>query len=211
MPKTSVFCIASCRNQAELIVDQLKFYGISSGDVSVLYPDTAKNGPKSHHFSFDPAGAAVERGRPGTGAPSVIGGNMGWVRGIKSVVLPGLGGYIAAGPVLAALSGATAAGGAGGIGLGLTALGIPEKQAGNYEDRMRLGHILISVHTESPAEVMQTKFIFTRGRGQDICITDKAIPPQAHPPAPRDGDELPRPSPEFWPELSRPGLNHGGA
>lgn len=96
---------------------------------------------------------------------------MGWIRGIRALAVPGMGVYIAAGPILEALANA----GSEGIGAGLTALRIPGRYARHYADRVRLGNILIAVHTESPAEAMQSKFIFTRGRAQDICITDEPV------------------------------------
>ena len=57
-------------------------------------------------------------------------------------------------------------------------MGLPGSQARHYENRIRLGNILIAVHTESPAEAMQAKYIFTRGLAQDICLTDEVYFPQ---------------------------------
>ena len=175
MFKQSVFCIAHCRNLAELIVDQLKFHAISNRDISVLYSDIEKNGRKDHHFGDDLNSLATGGVRAGAGA--TIGGTLGWIMGIGALAMPGIGAFIAAGPIVASLSGAAAGATAGRIAGGLTGLGVPESKARHYEDRVRLGNILISVHTESPSEAMQAKFIFTRARAQDICFTETAFLP----------------------------------
>ena len=168
MYKQSVFCIAHCRNLAELIVNQLKFYAISNRDVSILYADVENNGRKSHHFGYDLK--RQDAGGVRTGAEAVIGGTLDWIMGIVALAVPGAGTFIAAGPFVTSLSATGAEAAEGWIAAGLTGLGVPENKAKNFEDRIRLGNLLISVHTESPAEAMQAKFIFTRARAQDICF-----------------------------------------
>lgn len=174
MSKQSVFCIAHCRNLAELIVDQLKFHAISNRDISILYSDVETNRRKDHHFGDEwnrlPAGGA--RG----GAGAVIGGTLSWIMGIGALAVPGVGAFIAAGPIVASLSDAATGATPGRIAGGLTGLGVPQTKAKNYEDRIRLGNILISIHSESPADAMQAKFIFTRARAQDICFVEPAFP-----------------------------------
>lgn len=174
MSKQSVFCIAHCRNLAELIVDQLKFHAISNRDVSILYADVEKNWKKSHHFEDDLNNVATGGARAGAGA--VIGGTLGWIMGIGALAVPGIGAFIAAGPIVNSLSAAAAGATEGRIAGGLTGLGVPETKARHFEDRIRLGNLLISVHTESPAEAMQAKFIFTRARAQDICFVEPGFP-----------------------------------
>ena len=173
MSKQSVFCIAHCRNLAELIVDQLKFHAISNRDVSILYADVEKNGRKGHLFGDDLNRQAADDASPGT----VVGGTLDWIMGIGALAVPGIGAFIAAGPIVASLRGVGDGVTAGRIAGGLTGLGVPGSKARHYEDRIRLGNILISVHTESPAEAMQAKFIFTRARAQDICLDENAFLP----------------------------------
>ena len=175
MPKKSVFCIANCRNLAELIVDQLRFYKISPRDISILYPDLSQNQSRGHHSATQPASLTANEDTFSPDTPGSNGGSMSWIMGIKALALPGMGIYMAAGPILAALGETGPGASAGGISSGLVSLGIPDKRARHYEDRVRLGNILLSVHTESPAEAMQSKFIFTRGRAQDICITEEPV------------------------------------
>ena len=175
MSKQSVFCIAHCRNLAELIVDQLKFYAISNRDISILYSDVETNRRKDHHFGEDWNNLPTGGARAGAGE-AVIGGTLGWIMGIGALAVPGAGAFIAAGPIVTSLSAANAGATERRIAGGLTGLGVPESKAKHFEDRIRLGNLLISVHTESPAEAMQAKFIFTRARAQDICFVEPAFP-----------------------------------
>ena len=174
MSSKTVFCIANCRNLAELIVDQLKFYNLSNKDISILYPDEERNSRKTHHFGYDVNRGNTDGAWVGAGLGGLVGGALDWIMGIGALTVPGAGAFIAAGPIIASLNRDTA----GGIAGGLIGMGIPEPQARHYEGRIRLGNFLISVHTESPAEAMQAKFIFTRARAQDICHTDVAFFPQ---------------------------------
>ena len=101
----------------------------------------------------------------------MIGGALGWIVGIGALVIPGFGPFIAAGPILAALSGVAIGAAVGGIAGGLIGFGIPESVAKRYEDKLQDGNILISVHTENAEEITQAEVIFARANAQDICTT----------------------------------------
>ena len=103
---------------------------------------------------------------------------MGWIAGIGALTIPGIGPFIAAGPLMAALSGASVGAAAGGVAGGLIGLGIPELEAKRYEGKIRSGNLLISVHTENSDEIKLAKDIFTRAGGQDICTTGEAAAPR---------------------------------
>src|SRR5205823_3640831 len=122
MSKKSVFCIATSRNQAEQIVDQLKIASFSNNDISVLFPDK----DTTRDFAHEKHTKAPEGVATGAGTGGVIGGALGWVAGIGALAIPGAGPFIAAGPIMAALSGAAIGAAAGGLAGGLIGLGIPE-------------------------------------------------------------------------------------
>src|SRR5678815_4320635 len=88
---------------------------------------------------------------------------------IRDRAIPGVGPFIAAGPILAALSGAAVGAAVGGIAGGLIGLGIPEIEAKRYEGKVKAGNLLISVHTENSEEISRAKDIFTQAGAQDIC------------------------------------------
>ena len=175
MSKTSVLAIATSSNQAELIVDQLRAAGFSGNDISVLFPDKRSGKDFAHEkHTKAPEGATV-----GGTAGGVVGGALGWLAGIGLLAIPGVGPLIAAGPIMAALSGAAVGGLVGGIGGALVGLGVPEFEAKRYEGKIKEGNILISVHTEKHEEVSRVKEIFKNGGATDISATGEASVPSA--------------------------------
>ncbi len=173
MTKKSVFCIATSREQADRIVDQLKTANFSNNDISVLFPDK----DTTRDFAHEKNTKAPEGAATGAGTGGVIGGALGWVAGIGLLAIPGVGPFIAAGPIMAALSGAAIGAAAGGIAGGLIGMGIPEIEAKRYEGKIKAGNLLISVHTENSDEIKRAEEIFTTAGAQDICTTGEASVP----------------------------------
>jgi hypothetical protein len=173
MSKKSVFCIATSRTQADQIVEQLKNANFSNNDISALFADKGT----SHDFAHEKNTKAPEGAVTGAVTGGVLGGALGWIAGIGALAIPGVGPFIAAGPIIAALSGAAIGAAGGGIAGGLIGLGIPEIEAKRYEGKIKAGNILISVHTEKTAEISRAKDIFTKSGAQDICSTGEASTP----------------------------------
>jgi len=181
MSKKSVICIATSREQAEDIVGALKSADFSNNDISVLFPDKST----TRDFAHEKNTKAPEGAVTGAGTGGVLGGALGWLAGIGALAIPGVGPFIAAGPILAALSGAALGAAAGGIAGGLIGLGIPELEAKRYEGKVKQGNILISVHTEDSKEIARAKDIFTNAEAQDICTTGESSPPEGPKAEPR--------------------------
>lgn len=175
MSKKSVFCIASTRDQADRIVEQLKNAYFSNNDISVLFPDKGT----TKDFAHEKNTKAPEGAVAGASTGGVVGGALGWIVGIGALAIPGVGPFIAAGPILAALSGAAIGAAAGGIAGGLIGLGIPELEAKRYEGKVKEGNILLSVHAENSDEIKRAKEIFTKAGAHDICTTGEATAPDA--------------------------------
>ena len=179
----SVFCLADNEGQAERIVQDLKAAGFSNNDISALFPD--KSGTKD--FAHEQHTKAPEGAVTGAGTGGALGGALGWLIGIGSLAIPGVGPFIAAGPIMAALAGAGIGAAVGGLTGALVGLGIPEYEAKRYEGKIKEGNILISVHSEDSDEVSQAKAIFERHNAHDIAYTeekgvDKEHRPSAHRP-----------------------------
>jgi hypothetical protein len=170
MSKKSVLCIATSREQADRIVNELKAANFSNNDISALFADKST----SHDFAHEKHTKAPEGTATGAGTGGVIGGALGWIAGIGALAIPGVGPFIAAGPIMAALSGAAIGATVGGIAGGLIGLGIPEIEAKRYEGKVKAGNILISVHTDNSAQITQAKDIFTKAGAQDVCSTGEA-------------------------------------
>lgn len=170
MSNKSVFCIASSEPQAEQIANQLKAAGFPGNDISVLFPD--KTGTRD--FAHEQHTKAPEGAATGAGTGGVLGGGLGWLVGIGALAIPGVGPFIAAGPIMAALAGAAVGAAAGGITGALVGLGIPEYEAKQYEGKIREGNVLISVHAEDSEAVNRAKEIFKREGAHDISYTGEA-------------------------------------
>jgi hypothetical protein len=175
MAKQSVICIATSYGQAESIVDQLRAGGFANSDISVLFPD--KSGTRD--FAHEKNTKAPEGAVTGAGAGGALGGALGWLAGIGLLAIPGLGPFIAAGPILAALSGAAVGAAVGGITGALVGLGFPEYEAKRYEGKVKDGNILISVHTDNSEQVDRAKRIFEASGATDIATTGESKPAPA--------------------------------
>src|SRR5450432_2375262 len=173
MSKKSVFCITTTRTQADQIVGQLNTSNFSNNDISVLFPDK----DTTRDFAHEKNTKAPEGAVAGAGTGGVIGGALGWIAGIGALAIPGVGPFIAAGPIMAALSGAAIGAAVGGIAGGLIGLGIPELEAKRYEGLIKEGNILISVHTENSTEITRAKEIFKQAGAKDICVTGESSTP----------------------------------
>ena len=170
MAKKAVFCIARSDEQAIAIANSLKAAGFMDNDIAVLFPD--KTGTKD--FAHEHHTKAPEGATAGAVAGGVIAGALGWLAGIGSLAIPGVGPLIAAGPIMAALGGAAAGGAAGGLAGGLIGLGIPEYEAKRYEGAIKDGNILISVHTDDSKQREAAKQIFEEANAKDISYTGEA-------------------------------------
>jgi hypothetical protein len=105
----------------------------------------------------------------GAAAGGIIGGTIGLLAGIGALAIPGLGAFVAAGPIMAALGGSGVGGGIGLIVGALTGLGIPEYEAQRYEDRLKSGGILISIHCNTSEEVNKAKHILEQNKIEDVA------------------------------------------
>src|SRR5438094_8600516 len=163
----SVFCLCDTAGQAESIVDGLRAAGFSNNDISVLFPD--KSGTRD--FAHEQHTKAPEGAATGAGTGGAVGGVLGWLVGIGSLAIPGVGPFLAAGPIMAALAGAGVGGAVGGLTGALIGAGIPEYEAKRYEGLVKNGGILISVHCDNSEWTSKAKDILERTGADDISST----------------------------------------
>src|ERR1700680_407628 len=167
---TAVFGIYSSYGQVESGVDALRAAGFKNTDISVLFPENV--GTKD--FAHQKNTKAPEGATTGAGTGAVVGGTLGWLVGIGALAIPGLGPFIAAGPIMAALAGVGVGGAVGGLTGALIGMGIPEYEAKRYEGRIKTGGILASVHSDSSDLTKKAKDILQRTGAQDISSTGEA-------------------------------------
>jgi len=179
---TAAFGIYTTRTGVEAAVDALKAAGYRNTDISVLFP--VNEGSKD--FAHEKNTKAPEGATAGGATGALLGGTLGWLAGIGSLAIPGLGPFIAAGPIMAALAGAGAGGAVGAVTGSLIGMGIPEFEAKRYEGRVKDGGILLSVHCDDSSWTKRAKKILedtgaenvssSGEASSDIDATDKPFP-----------------------------------
>ncbi len=168
--KRAVIGIVETKTQAQAVIELLEQSGIGRNDISVLLPDQHGSRDFAHErHTKSPEGAIA-----GVGAGGVIGGAIGLLAGIGVIAIPGIGPFIAAGPLMAALSAAAVGAGVGGIAGALVGMGIPEIEAKAYEGKVRGGNVLVAVHVESREAEAAAKDILQRTGAHDIDRTGEA-------------------------------------
>jgi len=179
---TAVFGIYRTQTEAESGVNALKAAGFRNTDISALFPEN--EGTKD--FAHKKDTKAPEGATTGAGTGALLGGGLGWLAGIGALAIPGLGPFIAAGPIMAALAGAGVGGAVGGLTGALVGMGIPEYEAVRYEGRVKKGGILLSVHSDNSEWTKRAKEILERTGAEegsssgeasaDFAKTDKPMP-----------------------------------
>ncbi len=167
--KKSVFGIYKSRQSVESAVDSLKAGGFSSSDISVLMPKS----DSTQDFAHEKQTKAPEGATTGGTAGVAIGAGLGWLVGIGALAIPGVGPFIAAGPIMAALAGAGIGGAVGGVTGALVGMGIPEYEAKRYESFVKDGGILLSVHSDNSDETAKAKKILEQTGAQDIASSNE--------------------------------------
>jgi len=104
----------------------------------------------------------------------IIGGTLGLLAGIGALAIPGLGAFVAAGPIMATLAGIGSGGSVGGIIGALTGAGIPEYEAKRYENRLKEGGILLSVRANNDDLAKRIKDILKKNGAEDVSISSEA-------------------------------------
>jgi hypothetical protein len=170
----SVFGIATTQGQAERIVEHLQAEGFATSEISVLMPDTGGTRDIGHVK----ATKAPEGATTGAATGGATGGAIGLLAGIGALAIPGVGPFIAAGPIMGALSGAAVGAAGGGVIGGLIGLGIPEIEAKRYDEKLKKGNYLVAVHADESEDVDRAKKVFKTAGAEDISTVSEASAPK---------------------------------
>jgi len=165
----AVYGLYHSRTEVENAVNSMKADGFRNTDISVLFPDQTSSKDFAHHKDTK----APEGATTGATSGAVIGGALGWLAGIGALAIPGVGPFIAAGPMMGALAGMGVGGATGGLVGALVGAGIPEYEAKRYEGLVRGGRILLSVHCDNSDWVKRAKEMLKRTGAQDISSADE--------------------------------------
>jgi hypothetical protein len=167
---TAVFGIYPTADEAERAVAVLISAGFASGSISVLLPDNRS----TREFAHEKETKAPEGTATGVTAGGVIGGTIGVLAGVGALAIPGIGPFIAAGPIMAGLAGLGVGGAVGGIVGALVGMGIPEYEAKRYEGRVKDGGSLLSVHCDTSDQVKRAKDLLKGSGARDIASTGES-------------------------------------
>ena len=167
---TAAFGIYQTQADVEYALDALRAEGYRNTDISVLFPEN--KGTKD--LAVEKNTKAHEGTAAGATSGAVIGGTLGWLAGIGALAIPGIGPLLAAGPIVAALTGVGVGGAIGGITGALVGMGIPEYEAKRYEGRIKGGGILLSVHCDDSNWTKKAKDILVRTSATEVSSTGEA-------------------------------------
>src|ERR1700743_2567418 len=155
----SMFGIYTSRQGGESAVQSRRDANFRSSDISVLAPENLGDirdiGTVKHTKA--PEGATA-----GGTSGAVLGGALGWLVGIGALAIPGVGPFLAAGPIMAALAGVGIGAAIGGVAGALVGFGVPEYEAKRYETRLGKGGILLSVHADNADWISRAKAVLER-------------------------------------------------
>ncbi len=162
--KIAVFGLFANRASVEGAIDTLRAEGFRESDMSALLPDRAATAEVAHEkHTKAPEGALV-----GAAAGGALGGTLGLLLGIGALAIPGLGPFIAAGPIMATLAGAGAGGAMGTLTGALIGLGLPEYEAKRYESFLKSGGALLTVHADDREWAKKARDTLDRCGAKDI-------------------------------------------
>jgi hypothetical protein len=181
MSKPAVFGLVKNEKQATFAVSALESAGFIATDISVLSgssyfdPNEFKQTGfgKTREVGHTNSTKAPEGATTGAATGGVLGGLAGWLVAVGAIAIPGIGPFVAAGPIMAALSGVAIGATAGGLGGALVGYGIPEYEAKLYAGRLASGHILIGVHTIDYSEAEAAKKALESAGAEDIKVTSE--------------------------------------
>ena len=165
--KNCVIGLTTTQEIAEKIIEGLGGAGFSNNDVSVLFPDSEGRGV----LAYEKHTKAGQGAATGAGAGGILGGALGLLAGIGTLAIPGVGPFIAAGPIMAALSAAALGATIGGVAGTLVGLGIPEYEAKQYESKIKTGNYLISIHVDNVEEKDRAYGILLDFGATDISVS----------------------------------------
>jgi hypothetical protein len=174
--KLAVIGLFDDRVTLSTAIDALTASGFRNEDISAVMPDKAATQEVAHEkHTKAPEGAMA-----GAAAGGIAGGTLGLLVGLGALAIPGLGPFIAAGPIMAALAGAGAGGAVGTLTGSLIGMGIPEYEAKSYESWLNKGGMLLAVHCDDGDWAKKAKDILDRNGAHDIAKTGEASAKKAN-------------------------------
>src|SRR6202167_2034085 len=166
----SIFGIYTSRQGVEAAVQALRDADFRGSDISILAPENLGD---IRDIGTVKTTKAPEGATAGGTSGAVIGGVLGWLVGIGALAIPGVGPFLAAGPIMVALAGVGVGAAVGGLTGALVGFGVPEFEAKRYQTRLDKGGILLSVHADNHDWIARAKAILEKTGAEDVSSTSK--------------------------------------
>jgi tetrahydromethanopterin S-methyltransferase subunit C len=169
--RQTVFALVNDSYHAERAVYALRDASVNPNSISLLYPNNTGGleDVKTVNATKAPEGTVT-----GATTVGILGGIGGFLIGMGALAIPGVGPFIAAGPIMAALSGAAIGAAVGGIGGALVGMGVPEYEAKSYDASVKAGKTLIAVHCVDANESKSVRNVLSEANATDIStVNDK--------------------------------------
>lgn len=176
----SVFGIFDSRYDLEEAARALQVSGFSVTDVSVLFAEQPPSGSR---------GALPWMARVPISKDMLLEERsflpmFDLLSQIDEIVIPGLGSFVAAGPIRDLLSGFSSGGAVGGLGGPIIGAGVPEHEARRYEERVAGGGILILIKCSNEERLSCAEHILRLNGARNVSSSRKnAMPVSALAPA----------------------------
>lgn len=154
----TVIAIFREKNQAESAIRSMKENGFDDNEISLLARDEGSETEDREESGFENQNLA-----DGSSVGGVLGGLTGLLAGAGALLIPGIGPVIAAGPLAGALTGVIT----GGVAGGLIDYGIPEERGEHYEQRVKEGNVLLTIHVSEDMTRKASK-ILKRNGAQEV-------------------------------------------
>ena len=144
--------VGAYRNEDDALhaINELVNLGYPKNDISILAKDPKRfeRIDRDYELTAEQPKAISKSAATGAVTGGVIGGIATLVAEVGILAIPGVGPFLAAGPIAATVSGILAGGAAGGVAGALIGFGVKKEEAQDYEQRLEEGDILVIVETD---------------------------------------------------------------
>ncbi len=139
-----IYAIATDHAHVVRTMEALARIGIASDHVSVLAADQRTSSDLAADINATAAHGSFSAGN--------IGGGLGWLAGLGALAIPGIGLFVAAGPILGFLTGIAVGRSLGNLhGAMIEEMGIPDAFLAQYDAALKDGKIVVSARCDDAA------------------------------------------------------------
>ena len=164
-----IFCLVNDIGQAQSLVHALSEIGVNRDQISLL----SEKLQESDHM----AGVLHTEVTHGGFTGGNIGGAIGWLVGLSTFAIPGIGLFVAAGPIVGFLAGIVVGQAVGNLkGAMMEEMGIPDDLLAQFEKGLKEGQIVVSVKLQTSETVDRVLEVVRLSGAAEIGLKLDAVP-----------------------------------